>query len=50
MWVVEKVLPPGMQDGKETDLYSQVTGVGCDGAQSLVHRRKEDAIDNTLIL
>jgi hypothetical protein len=35
MRMMHQLLSPGVQDGKESDLGSQVLGIGSDGAQSL---------------
>jgi hypothetical protein len=48
--VMHQILAPGMQHGQETDLRSQVLGIGRDGAQRLRRRPEQDIVDLRLVL
>lgn len=50
MRVLEQVLTPGVQYGKEANLCPQVLGIGRDRAQGLVRGLKEDAVDLLFVL
>ncbi len=45
-----EVLSPTVQDGKETDLRTEVLGIGRDGFQGLGCGPEEDAVDSLLVL
>jgi hypothetical protein len=45
VWVVQKILTPGMEDGKEADLRTQMLGGGGDRSQRLGDRAEENAVD-----
>jgi hypothetical protein len=46
MRVMQQVLAPGVQDGDETDLGTQVLRVGGDGAQGLGGGMEQDVVDH----
>ena len=50
MWVVQESLTPGVEDGEEADLRTQMLGVGGDRRQSLGDRAEENAVDGLLVL
>src|SRR5215472_775439 len=39
-----------MKYSEETDLSSEVLGIGCDGGHGFGHRAKENAVDHLLVL
>jgi len=50
MRVMQQILPPGMQDGNEADLGTQMFGVARDGAQRLGSGSKQDVVHHGLVL
>ncbi len=50
VWVVQKILTPGVEDGEEADLRTQMLGRGGDRSQSLGDHAEENAIDGLLVL
>jgi hypothetical protein len=48
--VVMKILPPGVEHGKEADLGPEVLGIGSDGTQRIGGRAEEDVVDRGLVL
>src|SRR6516162_4777348 len=50
MRVKLEVLSPTVKHGEETDLSSQVLGIGCDGRQGFGCCMEEDAINHFLVL
>ena len=47
---MQQGLAPGVQHGKETDLGSEVLGIGRDGTESFCCRPEENGVDEFLIL
>src|ERR1700689_395212 len=43
-------LSPAMQDGEETDLRSEMLGIGRDGSHGFSRGLEEDAVDHLLVL
>jgi len=50
MRVMLQILAPGMQNGDEADLGTQVPGIDSDGAQSFGGGVKQDVVDGGLVL
>ena len=50
MRVMEKILPPGMQDGKVADMCAQVLGIGSNGEQRLGCSAKQNIVDHPLVI
>jgi len=50
MGMMQKVLTPGMQDSEESDLGTQVFGIGADRPQGVGGRAKEQVIEQRLVL
>jgi len=49
MGMVEQILPPGVKDGEEADLGSQVLGIAGDDAQRLGGGTEEDAVEDPFV-
>ena len=47
---MEKILPPGVQDGEESDLYPQTFGIGSDGGQGFGRGSEQNAVDEIFVL
>ena len=50
VWVVQKILTPGVEDGEEADLRTQMLGGGGDRSQRLGDRVEENAVDGLFVL
>jgi len=50
MRMVQQILPPGVKNGKETNLCSEVFGVACNGQECVRSGSEEDAVDSALVL
>jgi hypothetical protein len=50
MWMMQEILPPGVEHGEEADLSPQMLRIGGNGLQSLGRCPEEDAIDHRLVL
>src|SRR5438309_11627644 len=48
--MVEKILPPGVQDGEESDFGAQMFGIGSDGGQGLGRGSEQNAVDEIFVL
>ena len=48
--MLEQVLTPCVQNGDETDLDTQVVGIGSDGAQGLGAGLEEDIVKDLFVL
>src|SRR5258708_6765772 len=48
--VMLQVRPPGVKDGEEADLRTQMFGVGGYGSQSFGHGPEENAVNHLLVL
>ena len=47
---MEKILPPGVQDGEESDLCPQTFGIGSDGGQGFGRGSEQNAVDEIFVL
>ena len=50
VWMMQQVLPPGVQHAQEADLRTEMLWVGGDGAQRLRGRPEQDVVDLGLVL
>src|SRR5882724_1862326 len=50
MWVVQQILPPGMKDGEEADLRTEMLRVRCNGFQRFRRGAEENTVDHFLVL
>jgi hypothetical protein len=50
VWVMQEILPPGVQHTEEADLGAEMLGIHCDGAQGLRRRPEQDIVDHGLVL
>ena len=50
VWVVNQLLAPGVEDGEEAELGTEVFGIGSDGAERGGHGLKQQAVDDGLVL
>src|SRR6266852_1826595 len=48
--MMEKILPPGVQDGEESDLCPQTFGIGSDGGQGFGRGSEQNAVDEIFVL
>lgn len=47
---MEEILPPRVENGEETNLHTQMLGIGCDGAQRVVDCREKHVVEDSLVL
>ncbi len=47
---MEKILPPGVQDGEKSDLCPQMFGIGSDGGQGFGRGSEQNAVDEIFVL
>jgi hypothetical protein len=48
--MMEKILPPGVQDGEESDFGAQMLGISGDGGQGLGRSSEQNAVDEIFVL